>query len=255
MIASWWAAVAVLTRLPVRSSLDDRRGARWFAIVGALVGAGGFVPMVALGAIIPGGAAILAVGTMAVLSGALHLDGLADTADALVAIGPGAAERARKDPSIGVGGATALILVLGLDVVSLATLAGTLGAAVAGLACLAGGAVSRAVPVVVGRIARSSATGVGLGGAFVQQLTAADAVIASSTALAVAGIAALGAGSSPVLLGSLVALPVGVGLGLAVVHVRHQLDGDGLGAAVELSVAAMLLVTAWAATAGRVPVA
>ena len=255
MIASWRTALALLTRLPAGSSADDRPGARWFGLVGGRGGCGGLVPMVALGPSMPAAAAILAVGTMAILSGALHLDGLADTADALVAIGPGAAERARKDPSIGVGGATALVLVLGLDIVSLATLAGTSGAIAAGLACLAGGALSRAVPVVVARIARSRAARVGLGGGFAQQLTAADMVVASSTALAVAGVAALAAASWPVLIGSLVAFPVGVGLGLAIVRARHQLDGDGLGAAVELSVAAMLLATAWAAAAGRLPAA
>jgi len=255
VIASWWAAIAMLTRLPARSPAGDRLGSTWFGLVGGLVGAGGLVPMVALGATVPAGAAILAVATMAILSGALHLDGLADTADALVPLRPEAAERARKDPSIGVGGATALVLVLGLEIASLATLAGISGAFIAGLACLAGGAVSRAVPVLVGRIARSRAIGVGLGAAFAEQVTTGDAAIATLTALAVAGIATLAGGSPLLLAGSLVGVGAGVALGLAIVRLRHQLDGDGLGATVELSFAATLLAAAWAAAVGRLPAA
>jgi adenosylcobinamide-GDP ribazoletransferase len=253
MIASWWAAVAMLTRLPAGSAAaTEPAGSRWFGLVGGLVGVGGFVPMVALGPAIPPAAAILAIGTMAVLSGALHLDGLADTADALIAIGPGAAERARKDPSIGVGGATALVLVLGLEVASLANLASTSGALVAGLACIVGGAASRAMAVVVARTARSRASGDGAGGAFARQVGAGDAAMATLTALASAIIAALAGGGPPLLLGCLGGVAAGVALGLGVVRFRGQLDGDGLGATVELSFAATLLSTA---AIGRWPAA
>src|SRR5260221_12218488 len=107
-MAGFWAAVAMLTRLPARSSGDGPDGARWFSLVGALVGCAGAVPLLALGGAVPAAAAILAIGITTIVSGALHLDGLADTADALVAIGPGAAERARKDPAVGVAGAAAL---------------------------------------------------------------------------------------------------------------------------------------------------
>jgi len=252
VIASWWAAVAMLTRLPARSAAGDRVGSSWFGVAGGLVGAGGLVPLVVLGAVMPAAAAILAVGIMAVLSGALHLDGLADSADALLAIGPGAAERARKDPSIGVGGATALALVLGLEVVSLATLASVQGALIAGLACLVGGSASRAAPVIVAWAVRSRAIGVGLGAAFARQVTAADAVVATLTALAVASSAVVIACSPVLLIGPAVGLAAGVALGLGVVWLRRQLDGDGLGATVELSFAAIVLSTA---AIGRWPAA
>ncbi len=251
-MASWWAAVAVLTRLPAGSAPPDRSGSRWFGLVGALVGAAAFAPMVALGAAVPGAAAILAVGTMAVLSGGLHLDGLADTADALIAVGPGAAERARKDPSIGVGGATALVLVLGLEVASLSALAAASGALVAGLACVVGGAAARATPVLVARLARSRARGTGLGAVFAQRVSAADAAIASLTALAVAIAATLPGGNPVLLVGGLVGAAAGTALGLGVVRLRGQLDGDALGATVELSFAAILLSTA---AIGRWPAA
>ncbi len=252
MIASWWAAVAMLTRLPAGTAAGGRDGSPWFGVVGGLVGLGGFVPLAVLGAAIPAGAAILAVGTMAALSGALHLDGLADTGDALIALGPGAAERARNDPSIGVGGATALVLTLGLEVVSLATLASTAGAIVAGLACMVGGAGSRAAAVLLARIARAHVGGTGLGSAFARQVSAADAAIATLTALLVAILAAQAGGSLPVLAGGLLGITAGVALGLAIVRLRGRLDGDGLGATVELSFAAMLLA---AAAIGRWPAA
>ena len=41
---------------------------------------------------------------MAVVSGAIHLDGLADTADALLAPDPAAPRPLAQDPAIGSGG-------------------------------------------------------------------------------------------------------------------------------------------------------
>ena len=51
----------------------------------------------------PGPAAISALAIVAILSGGLHLDGLADTSDALAAPA-GAADRARTDPRAGIFG-------------------------------------------------------------------------------------------------------------------------------------------------------
>ena len=65
---------------------------------------------------------------LAAVSGGLHLDGLADTADALVAPDAYAAERAREDPSVGPGGAVALLVVLGAEVAALASRDGVVGA-------------------------------------------------------------------------------------------------------------------------------
>ena len=83
----------------------------------------------------------------------------------------------------------------------------------------------------------------GLGAWFSRRVTNRDAAIAASTGVLVAvGAAAL---SSPALLaGGLLGFATGIGLGLALVRMRGQLDGDSLGAAVELSFAAILLFTA-----------
>lgn len=68
---------------------------------------------------------VLVVLSMAVLTGAVHLDGLADTADALAAgRDRGRALAILRDSAIGSFGAIALFFVLGLKVMSLAALSG-----------------------------------------------------------------------------------------------------------------------------------
>jgi adenosylcobinamide-GDP ribazoletransferase len=237
------AALSMLTRLPVPST-GTRTGTRAYAIVGGLLGVAAFVPLWVLGPAIPVVVALLAVAILATLSGGLHLDGLADTFDALVALGPNAAERARRDPAVGAGGATALIVVLGIDVAAIAELVTASGVAVAGFACVAAGAVSRVVPVVLARIAPTTARDGGLGGWFVRRTSIADAAIAVTTGLAILVAGGLVVAQPELALAAGAAGAGSVGLGVAVVRVRGQLDGDGLGAAVELSVATTLIAMA-----------
>jgi adenosylcobinamide-GDP ribazoletransferase len=82
------AAAAFLTRLPLgRLDLgadDVARGSFLFPLVGAAIGALVGLAAVGFAAFLPSLlAAGLAVGLEALLTGGLHLDGLADTADAL----------------------------------------------------------------------------------------------------------------------------------------------------------------------------
>lgn len=238
------AALTMLTRLPVAGRPGSATGARAFGIVGALVGVAGFVPLVGLGAAVPPAAAILAVATMAILSGGLHLDGLADTADALVAVGPDAAERARKDPAVGAGGAVALILVLGLDVATLTLLVSGPGPLFAGFACIVAGVASRIVPLALVRLARSRAGAGGLGAWFAGRTTTADAAVALATGLAVTVAGTLAIGEPALLVAGLVGGIGGVGLGLGLVRARSQLDGDLLGASVEIAFTATVLAAA-----------
>lgn len=106
-------ALALLTRLPAPP--HESRGARaaWAwplagAIVGALAAAAAATALaLELG---PGIAAALALGTQAIVTGALHEDGLADSADGLW--GGGTAEKRlaiMKDSRIGTYGALALM--------------------------------------------------------------------------------------------------------------------------------------------------
>lgn len=93
-------------------------------------------------------AAFLALGLQAILTGALHEDGLSDTADG---IGGGrdreAALTIMKDSRIGSYGAVALILSFGIRASALATLGAVLSPTEAGIAVIGIAALSRAAMV------------------------------------------------------------------------------------------------------------
>jgi adenosylcobinamide-GDP ribazoletransferase len=80
-------AFGLLTIVPVRARTETEgigAAAAWFPLVGALIGlAAGAVRLYADRPLGPVVAAVLATVTLVVLTGALHLDGLADLADAL----------------------------------------------------------------------------------------------------------------------------------------------------------------------------
>jgi adenosylcobinamide-GDP ribazoletransferase len=243
-------AVTLLTRIPVGVVLTDGPGAAAFGLVGGFVGFVGAVPLVVLAGPLaePWLGAIAAVAVIAVVTGAMHLDGLADTADALTARDAAAAERARKDPSLGPAGVVAIGLVLAGEIAALGSLAGTVGAVASGCALVAVAAVSRTLPAVATRLAGHALTD-GLGGWFAQRITTTVVMIAAASA-AIIGFAmawlaapagwvvAIGAGGAGVLGAMAAALIVGR---------RGGLDGDGMGAIVELSVLAGLASAALAA--------
>lgn len=122
-------AFQFLTRLPtpqVRDFRDDdlTRSAIYHPLVGIVIGALLALPLWALAAH-PWLAAVLALALWVWVTGALHLDGLSDVADAL-----GAAHRdpqrflaVLKDPHIGVFGAVALVVQSLLKLVLLFELA------------------------------------------------------------------------------------------------------------------------------------
>ena len=236
-------AVTLLTRIPVGVVLTDGPGAAAFGLVGGFVGFVGAVPLVVMAGPLaePWLGAIAAVAVIAIVTGAMHLDGLADTADALNARDAAAAERARKDPSLGPAGVVAIGLVLVGEIAALGSLAGTVGAVASGCVLVAVVAVSRVLPVVATRLAGHALTD-GLGGWFAQRITTAVILIAAASAcligLAMAWLAApagwvvaIAAGGAAVL-GAIVAA--------LIVSRRGGLDGDGMGAIVELSVLAGL---------------
>src|SRR6185503_16979263 len=123
------AAIAFLTRIPLGrvADLDGRdvaRGAALFPLVGAGVGALGGLVADGLADRVPTlAAAGLALLLVALLTGAMHLDALADAADAL-----GGTTRERRleimrDHAIGSFGAVALVLVVLVEASALAALA------------------------------------------------------------------------------------------------------------------------------------
>jgi len=119
------AAIAFLTRVPA-SAPSDAGGTSlaWFPVVGALIGlAGAMAYAVALLRVPPLLAAALAAAALVALTGALHEDGLADSADAW---GGGSnredALRILHDPAHGTYGVVALVLVLLLRVSAVAAM-------------------------------------------------------------------------------------------------------------------------------------
>jgi adenosylcobinamide-GDP ribazoletransferase len=114
------AALGLLTRLPitvdgVRATARGAAAAWAWPLAGALVGLiGGLAGAAALGLGLPAGlAAALTLATQALVTGAMHEDGLADSADGLW----GGWDRARrlaimKDSHIGTYGVLALVLSL-----------------------------------------------------------------------------------------------------------------------------------------------
>jgi adenosylcobinamide-GDP ribazoletransferase len=242
------AAVALLTRLPVRPDERMASGAAAFPVVGVIVGLVGLVPLALGGAAQPVISSLLAIAAMTVLTGALHLDGLADTADALLAPDPTTAERARKDPAVGPGGAVALILVLGIEVAALSSLVAAAGAVTAGAALMVAAVVGRTVPVVAVVLAGSRANGSGFGGWFATRVGRGDVVVAVVVATLVTAGLAVATGSLAVAVGGIVGAAAGLAIAWAIVAGRRQLDGDGMGAIIELTVAASLAAAAYAYT-------
>lgn len=131
MLTRLTLAVGFLTRLPTPRVRDFREedmagSVVWFPLVGGLVGLLTALPLLLVqagGSPLLAGASAIALRTW--VTGALHLDGLSDTADGL-----GAAHRdpARflavlKDPRTGVFGVVALVVQLILGVALLAELA------------------------------------------------------------------------------------------------------------------------------------
>lgn len=129
-----YLALTVLTRIPLPplQGLPDRAvaGCAWaFPLVGALVGlAGGLVFFAANQAGLGiGSSSLLAIGSQVLLTGGLHEDGLADTADGF---GGGRDRDAKlaimRDSRIGTYGVLALVLLIGLRYAALSELASSL---------------------------------------------------------------------------------------------------------------------------------
>jgi adenosylcobinamide-GDP ribazoletransferase len=114
-----WIATQFLTRLPTPpirefSARELSLSALWFPLIGAVVGAILMVLVLALRELSVPLAAALGVIAWVVLTGALHLDGLADLTDALAAShrDPHRFFEVLKDPHVGAFGAVSIGLVL-----------------------------------------------------------------------------------------------------------------------------------------------
>ena len=248
-------AVGLLTVIPVGDVGDvDRRIAGramlWAPAVGLMLGGIGAVIVWAVRALVPTTlgpflASVLAIGALAYLTRALHLDGLADTADALGSgrRGDAALEIARRG-DVGPFGVVALVLVLLVQVAALAV------ASDAGW-----GALSLVVAVVTGRLAAVVACTRGIPAARPEGLGALVAGtiprVASAAWVIVIVIGAFGVGTwlTPDAAWTW-PLAVAVGLAVAALLVRRAVrrlggvTGDVMGATVETASTTALLVAA-----------
>jgi adenosylcobinamide-GDP ribazoletransferase len=234
------AAVAFLTCLPMpaRPGFDGDdlgRAAPFFPLVGTALGAGvaGAAALLAgpCPELVAGGVA-LALG--AAITGAIHLDGLADTADAL---GGPSRERAlaiMRDSRVGAYGVTALVLVLVVEAAALAAL----GAREQVLAAAAAFGLARAVAPALACVSPSAReTGLGRSLAARGRTRAAVGVLVAATiAVALAGDRAAGAFAA-----------AGACWAVALILCRRRfggVTGDTLGAAIVVTEAACLTVAA-----------
>ena len=232
------AALAFLT--PLGGARDpDRTTFDWFPLVGALIGAAvGLVWWGANELWPPLVAAALAVAADVALTGALHVDGLADTADGVLPH----LDRDRRlavmaEPDVGAFGVTAVVLTLGLRVAVLASLRPDV-ALLAALWC-----ASRTLMAVTARSVPYARPQGGLAAAFLGRSPVTVALVGTVLAAAIAVFATdVGPAHAGAALAALVAA------GAAVVALaRHRLGGftgDVLGAAGIVGETVALLVAA-----------
>jgi adenosylcobinamide-GDP ribazoletransferase len=224
------AAVCFLTRVPLGRWLavgpaDVARGAVVFPLVGAGIGALAGVVVTGLdGRLTAVLAAALAVALEALLTGAIHLDGLADTADGLGAPTRDRALEVMRQPAIGAYGATALALDVLVKTIAIAAITGGRDPV---LVLAAAFALGRAAPLVLAwalPYARPSGTGLVIADGAAVWLAAGIAVAAG----AVVGV--LGVRGLWLLVGAAIAVAL---TGAVAWRRLGGVTGDVLGAAVE----------------------
>jgi adenosylcobinamide-GDP ribazoletransferase len=233
------AAVAFLTRIPVGrivlDAYDVGRGAALFPLVGAGIGAAVGGVLVGLdGELTVLLAAALAVTLEVLLTGAIHLDALADTADGL---GAGTRERAlevMRDPAVGSFGATALALDV---VVKVAALAAVASGSRTVLAVMAAFALGRAAPLALALALPYARPESGSGLVLTERAARAALVVGIAFACAIA-VAALGLRGLALVAGSGAACLV---VGLVARRRLGGVTGDVLGASTELATTAALV--------------
>lgn len=232
------AAVGFLTRLPVAGRQRDGSlaDAAWaFPPVGAAIGmtGGAAFAVAAFLGLPPWPAAVAVLAATVLLTGALHEDGLADTADGL---GGGTDRRTKlaimRDSRIGTFGVIALVLALLARAAAIAALAAP-GAVFAGL--IAAGALSRGAIVALmhfGTPARPDGLGASAG-------QPAQGVMLAALGLA-ALIAGLALGVAPAAVALAASLAAALGLQAIAARQIGGYTGDVLGAAQQLAEIATL---------------
>jgi adenosylcobinamide-GDP ribazoletransferase len=248
-------AVRFLTRLPAPGAPAWSpellaRSARYFPLVGLLVGAIAAIVLGAARAFWPSGAlpALLAVAAGVVVTGAFHEDGLADTADGL---GGGDTPERRlaimKDSRLGSYGALALGLALAARVLALAAIGSTLTACWV-LVCAHGLGRASAVATMV-RLPYAAAPEASKLKAVARDVRSRDMLIAT----ALAGLPLVGQPLNVAQAGLLVGAAATLWPVLAASRLIGGYTGDVLGAAEQACETGFLLAAsaAWTLAAHR----
>ncbi|HEV3164979.1 MAG TPA: adenosylcobinamide-GDP ribazoletransferase [Isosphaeraceae bacterium] len=229
-----WLACGLLTIVPVHLADNevveaDLAASRYaFPVVGLAIGLVLAAMSELLGASPPLLAAFVLVAVGCLLSGGLHLDGLADTADGLFLTGgPEHRLAVMRDPHVGSFGVVAIVLVLLGKLTALASLPSTGHAR--SLAIIAAVAISRTLILVCAGSARY-ARPEGTGRVVVEATTFPDALGAAVVVVVLGLVLA----RAPGLVASLVALAVAWGLTRVASKRVGGVTGDTLGALVEL---------------------
>lgn len=236
LLALQFLTVAMPSRDLAADADDFARSRAWYGVVGGLLGlalAGAALLLRAMG--LP---ALAVAGLLVALWGLqtrlLHLDGVADTADALgTTADRGRALEIMKDTH---AGSFAVAAVSGVLLLKFAALASLEGAALAG-ALVAAPALARVAPVFISGLLPPARGDKGLGAAVAGGPGLGREFACGASALAIALIAAGPAGA----LAALAVLAAGWGLGLWYRRRLGGYTGDTLGASVELCELAALL--------------
>jgi len=239
-------AVTFLTRIPLRHGPDValHRIARWFPVVGAVVGAlSGGTYWLAAQAMAPAPAAVLALIVAVLITGGFHQDGLADIFDGLVG-GWTRDDRLRvlKDSRHGTYGVLALVLQVALQVACIGSLTPESGF----VAIMSAHTLARLVPVLL--MFMPAAPGqAGMGASYSRDIEWRDLAIAATAAtcvvLPLVGLATVGL---------IAALIVPNAVFYRFVHNKiGGIVGDALGAAEQISESVILLAFVLAAGGGH----
>lgn len=227
-------ALGLLTVLPAGGGYHPRAAVAWFAPVGLLIGV--LLAGVAAGAFelwAPPATAAVVVAVWVILTGALHLDGAADTADA--AFAPVARVRRLeilRDVHHGTFAVAAVAVIL---LLKFGALAGLGAAEAAALALLAPPIARAALPAAIRLFAQARSEGMGASA----EAGASGTAIAAALAIAgVAATAALGWQGLAVAGGTLAAMLV---LAAWLASRFGGLTGDTYGALVEIGEVTLLL--------------
>jgi adenosylcobinamide-GDP ribazoletransferase len=236
-------AARYLTIVPVPGRVDHSpdalgRSSVWFPVIGLFLGAALAITDRITSALFPTLlAALLVVTAWKLLTGGIHLDGLADCLDGLTGRDPGHRLAIMRDSRIGAFGAVGLILFLLLEIAALAELP----APVRWRALLVAPPVARALPLLLARW-HPSARADGHGARFGLGVSTGATV----TALALALIVSIGTLGRVGLSAAALATILVVALAAFMTRRLGGITGDVHGAAVEIAeVVILMTLAAW----------